>query len=92
MRWHTLCLSVAFLLSFLCTAPASGRRLSREHLSKSAKSPDSSPESPDSSPGSPDSSPGSGEGARSFGELDTSSISGTYAMVLETGADRKSVV
>jgi len=66
-------LSVAVLLSFLCTAPASGRRLSREHLSKSAKSPDSSPDS--------------GEGARSFGVLETSSISGTYAMVLETGAN-----
>jgi len=66
-------LSVTVLLSLLCTAPASGRQLSREHMGKSAKSSDSSPNS--------------GEGARSFGELETSSISGTYAVVLETGAN-----
>mmetsp|Transcript_19859 Transcript_19859/g.31214 ORF Transcript_19859/g.31214 Transcript_19859/m.31214 type:complete len:327 (-) Transcript_19859:200-1180(-) len=72
-------LSVTVLLSLLCTAPASGRRLGREHQGHYGKSAKSAK--------TPDSPPDSGEGARSFGELETSSISGTYAMVLETGAN-----
>jgi len=56
-------LNVAALMSLLCAAPASGRRLGRMRLAKSGKS------------------------SKSDTSLDTSSISGTYAVVLETGAN-----